>query len=354
MQILDNPRRGAGLPGLGLAPEQMPASDPSRVAALLAHCPAAAQTPLRAAPRIAAQAGLAALHLKDERDRMGLGSFKALGAAHAIARDAADAVRGSVPDRASLAGRTYVTASAGNHGLSLAAGARIFGAQAVIYLAETVPEAFAARLRAKGAEVVRAGAVYEESMAAAAEAAARHGWRLLSDSSWPGYLDAPHAVMEGYLQLVDEAAAQVPGPPDLVLVQAGVGGLAASVAAFARARWGAAPRIVVVEPEAAPALIESVRAGRVVETAGPVSAMGRLDCKTPSLIALAGLARDADAFVTVSEAEAAAAVEALAAEGIATTPSGAAAIAPLLGAEAARLGAAGHALAFVTEEAESG
>ena len=73
--------------------------------------------------------------------------------------------------------------------------------------------------------------------------------------------------------------------------------------------------------------MRSVVEGRIVTTEGPVSAMGRLDCKTPSLIALAGLARDADLFVTISEAEAQVAVERLAGEGLATTASGAAGLA---------------------------
>ena len=111
--------------------------------------------------------------------------------------------------------------------------------------------------------------------------------------------------------------------------------------------------IVVVEPEAAPALHDSVRAGRVVETAGPVSSMGRLDCKTPSLIALRGLSRDADAFALIGEAEAEAALEPLAAAGLATTPSGGAGVAALLASrphrEALHLDAASRVLAIVSE-----
>ena len=136
------------------------------VGRLLALCPAHARTPLVDLPDLAARIGIARLQVKDERGRMGLGSFKALGAAYAIAREARESVRDGDWGRA-LAGRTYVAASAGNHGLSVAAGARLFGATAVIYLAETVPEAFAERLRGKGAKVVRAGATYEESMEAA-------------------------------------------------------------------------------------------------------------------------------------------------------------------------------------------
>ena len=193
-----------------------------------------------------------------------------------------------------------------------------------------MPEAFAARLRVKGADVVREGADYEASMQAAAMAADANGWTLLSDSSWPGYTELPLRVMEGYLQLAAEAAAQIHQPPTHILLQAGVGGLAAAVAAHARHIWGDGPQIIVVEPEAAPALIESIRAGRLVDTTGPVSSMGRLDCKTASMIALNGLARDADSFVTISEDEAQRTVDLLAEYGLPTTPSGAAGITALL------------------------
>ena len=136
---LENPWRGTGL-GLD-AP--WPIAEATDVIALLGHCPAHAQTPLKDAPALALRFGVARVSLKDERSRMGLGSFKALGAAYAIAREAA----ATGQDWATaLQGRTYVTASAGNHGLSVAAGARLFGAQAVIYLAQTVPEAFEQRL----------------------------------------------------------------------------------------------------------------------------------------------------------------------------------------------------------------
>ena len=344
--VVKNPFRGSGMPGS----TPMPAANPAPVTDLLARCPAHARTPLLDLADLAGRASVARLCLKDERGRMGLGSFKALGAAYAIAREAADA--GGRWETA-LSGRTFVTASAGNHGLSVAAGARLFGARARIFLARTVPEGFAARLADKGAEVVRAGATYEESMAAAERAAEEGGGTLLSDSSWPGYTELPWRVMEGYLQLAAEAAEQIGRPPTHILLQAGVGGMAAAVAAHARAVWGEAPTVVVVEPEAAPSLIESVRAGRLVTARGPVSAMGRLDCKTPSMIALAGLARDADLFATVTEEQAQAAVAALAEEGLATTPSGAAGVAALL-AGLPGIGAGSRVLAILSEGVEDG
>ncbi|NMM42845.1 pyridoxal-phosphate dependent enzyme [Rhodospirillaceae bacterium KN72] len=353
MQVLYNRFRGDSEAALvDGATVPYPSTDAEAVSALLSRCPAAMETPLVDSPDIAGQAGVGSVHVKDERGRMGLGSFKALGAAYVIA---CDAVATGKDDLAkALAGEIYITASAGNHGMSVAAGARVFGAKAAVVLSETVPESFADRLRAKGAEVLRAGAIYEDSMAFAAETAEKEGWHLLSDSSWAGYMDRPHRLMEGYLQMAAEAARQIPERPTHIFLQAGVGGLAGAVAAYARKVWGAYPRIVVVEPQAAPALTESIRAGRAVATTGPVSCMGRLDCKEPSLIALRGLARDADDFVTITEAEAKAALPALAAAGLETSASGGAGLAALLGASDSRdaigLTATSRILTILSEE----
>jgi len=257
---------------------------------------------------------------------MGLGSFKALGAAHVIARDA---------EEGRAKGRIYVAATAGNHGLSVAAGAAAFGATAQIFLAETVPESFAERLRDLGADVVRAGAVYEDSLAAAMEASKAPGAELLSDTSWDAYIERPHVLMEGYLIFMAEVGDQIDQPPTHIFLQAGVGGLACAGAAWARAAWGDAPIITVVEPEYAPALIASIEAGGPVVTTGPASDMGRLDCKEPSYIALKGLARDADFFTTLTEDEAATGLARVEAAGFPSTTSGAAGLIALLGADGA-------------------
>jgi diaminopropionate ammonia-lyase len=305
----------------GLEDIPMPSVDAKAAQTLVARCPVAAETPLVQAEALAVEAGVAELWVKDERGRMGLGSFKALGAAYVIACD---------KERGDHRGRTYVTASAGNHGMSVAAGAHAFGAASVVYIAETVPESFAARLAEQGAQVVREGATYEDSMAAAQAAADANGWALLSDSSWPGYTERPHRLMEGYLVLMAETIAQMPVVPTHIFLQAGVGGLAGSCAALARQAWGDGPRIIVVEPDAAAALYGSIKAGTPTESTGPVSDMGRLDCKMPSLIALKGLARDADAFALITEAEGQAGAGAAMVAGLASSPSGAAGIAGLL------------------------
>lgn len=364
METLRNPYRGRSLPEPWAELAAQVADDPAAPLALLARCPAHAETPLRDLPELARAFGVAGLRVKDESGRMGLGSFKALGAAWVLAREAArrldrpGAPAGPEAMARALEGRRYCCASAGNHGLSLATGARLFGARAAIFLAETVPEAFAGRLRRAGAEVVRAGQRYEDAMAAALEAAEAEGWTLVSDSSWAGYLEIPARVMEGYLVAAAEVADALAEPPSHVFLQAGVGGFAAAMAAHFRARWGDGPTIVVVEPAAARCLLESVRAGRAVRAPGPVSAMGRLDCKEASLLALAALARDADLFVDLEEAACAETVARLAGQGLETTPSGAAGLAALQHAGAARaalgLTPDSRVLAFVTEGRETG
>ncbi|MEO0915501.1 MAG: pyridoxal-phosphate dependent enzyme [Pseudomonadota bacterium] len=322
----------------------LPSVDVARPAALLMRCPATGETPLHNVPALAERAGVSAVHIKDERNRMGLGSFKALGAAYVIACDA---------QKGGAAGRTYVTASAGNHGLSVAAGAQAFGARAVVYLAETVPAGFADRLRSFGAELRFEGAVYEDSMAAAAAAADTNGWKLLSDSSWDGYFETPWRLMEGYLVLMEETVRQMPEPPTHIFLQAGVGGLAAASAAYARHAWGHNPRIIVVEPEAARPIFASAEAGQMQTVKGPSSSMGRLDCKEASMIALRGLARDADAFIAITEKEGATGDEVMRALGFASTPSGAAGVAGLLAAQGQLgLGHTARVLAVLSEGPE--
>ena len=339
MQILTNPHRGRGLETAELAEVPFPSTDAETPLALLSRCPVASETPLAEHELFGTR-----IWVKDESNRMNLGSFKALGAAYVIAHIAA--ATGKEDLSQALAGRTFVTSSAGNHGLSVAAGARAFGANAAVYLSQEVPESFAKRLEAKDARVVRAGADYTASMQAATQAAETHDWTLLLDTSWQGYTALPHRLMEGYLVMAAETVRQMPEPPTHILLQAGVGGLAGAMAAYFRAHWGDAPEIIVVEPDRAPALHDSIREGRCVLTEGETSDMGRLDCKEPSLIALKGLARDADSFALISEEEAFEVLDSLAKRGLATSTSGGAGLAAVA---QMNLGPDARVLTFLSE-----
>ncbi len=336
MKVLINPLKNIGLPEQTGLTEGEIQSDPSMVKHLLSACPVAAETPLVDSKPLAEQFSVQSIHIKDERQRMKLGSFKALGAAFAIAKKAHQAIGDNVLEKThaskALEGQIFVTASAGNHGLSVAAGARVFGAKAVIYLAETVPSAFADQLRSYDAEVVIAGADYEASMEAAAEGAKACGGVLLSDSTWEGYDEGIH-VMEGYLmmasEVVDRYAAESIAPPTHVFLQAGVGGLAASVLCHLRACWGDDFTACVVEPESAAALQRSIALGKPICADGPVSVMGRLDCKIPSHIALKSLALQADAFMTLSDEAVTDAIKCLESFDLGTSTSGGAGFAGL-------------------------
>ncbi len=341
MEYLSNPWRGAGMPHEDNLLSGDVANDPALVMHLLTLCPAHQPTELVTLDDLASDLGIAGLSVKDERGRMGLGSFKALGAAFAIAKRAhalfGDALADPEVAASALSGQTFVTASAGNHGLSVAAGARIFGARAVIYLAQTVPLGFAERLRGFGAEVVIEGDDYEASMAAAEKAAVDHGWSLLSDSTFKGCTTGQD-VMEGYLAMASEIVAQIgDAVPSHIFLQAGVGGLAAGVTAYLRKTWGDTPQIFVVEPDAAPAIYQSIRAGRFVTTQGPSSNMGRLDCKEASHLALKSLARLADGFMLLSDQYVAETIEQLEPIGLQTSSSGGAGFAGLAAAKAARM-----------------
>lgn len=312
--------------------------DPAEPLRYLNGCGIYASTPLVNIPD---RSGLPIL-VKDETGRMGLGAFKALGGIYAVGRLIAEkwAESGNQPIapseltspemKAFAASLTFVCASAGNHGMAVAEGARLFGATARIYLSEQVPEGFANRLKERSAEVVRSGETYEESMAAAQEDAETNNAILLADSSWPGYAYPPSLIMEGYTVMAEEMRQEFERTgewPSHVYLQAGVGGLAGAVTHMIRENWTVQPEIVIVEPEAAPCLRASHDAGKSVEVEGPVSNMGRLDCKEPSLIAHGIFNRTDVSFAEVNDDQAQAAADYLGDNGLPTTPSGAAGLA---------------------------
>ena len=254
---------------------------------------------------------------------MGLGSFKALGGAYAVCR--------LVEEHGSNI--TVCCASAGNHGLSVAAGAQVFGATAVVVLAESVPLAFQERLESIGCQVKRAGKTYEESVDWARAQSSDRGWIFLADSSWSDYREIPRLVMEGYTVISEELRdyfETVGSWPTHVFLQAGVGGLAGSMTWHIRHHWPFQPQIIVVEPEFAPCLKRSSQAGRCIQVEGAASNMGRLDCKEPSFLAFEILHRHANHFEVVSDQQAQDAERTFQEAGYPTTPSGAAGLAGAL------------------------
>ncbi|HYX51001.1 MAG TPA: pyridoxal-phosphate dependent enzyme, partial [Ktedonobacteraceae bacterium] len=91
--------------------------------------------------------------------------------------------------------------------------------------------------------------------------------------------------------------------PDLVLVQIGVGSLAAAVVQHYRdADSFSSPKIVGVEPITAACMLESIKANRIVSlTTPPRTIMAGLNCNTPSLIAWPIVSKGVDFFISIED-----------------------------------------------------
>src|SRR5690606_29629706 len=157
--------------------------------------PGYASTPLRELGGIARALGVGRLIYKDEADRFGLGSFKALGGAYAVGRIVAGKDPGSI---------TVTTATDGNHGRSVAWGAQLHGCRAVIFIHTHVSEGRRAAIARYGAEVLRVEGTYDDAVRHCAAEAARNGWTIVSDTTWEGYTEIPRDVMHGYGVIADE------------------------------------------------------------------------------------------------------------------------------------------------------
>ena len=274
-------------------------------------------TPLVCLSGVADEFGVGAIYYKDEASRFGLGSFKALGGAYAVlcllrrqileqtgerasARDIEDGKFSAIAARA-----TVVTATDGNHGRSVAWGAARFGCRCRIYIHAGVSKRRAQAMRDLDAEVVRIRGNYDESVRLAAEEAGANRWHVVSDTSYPGYTEVPRDVMAGYSVMPEETTEQLPRDAALthVFVQGGVGGLAASVAAWLWEKLAdARPRFVVVEPQLADCLFQSARNNRATEVhITEETVMAGLSCGEVSQLAWDVLSPAADDFLTITD-----------------------------------------------------
>jgi diaminopropionate ammonia-lyase len=302
--------------------------------------PGYAVTPLVSAPLLARRLGVATVHIKDESVRLGLPSFKILGASWATFRALAARAAILVEEVGGLdglrklmggSGVVLVAATDGNHGRAVARMAALLGLQAHILVPRDMAVARLDALRAEGAQVTVVDGTYDEAVTrSAALADDRHV--VVSDTSWDGYINVPGWAIDGYATMVAETLSVLAEsgnpPPTLVAVQMGVGAFAASIV---RGFVPLGARVVGVEPTKAACLLESVRAGRPVQLSGALdSIMAGLNAGTPSTIAWPVVRAGIDSFVAVSDDDAEEAMRALADAGIVSGESGAAGLAGLL------------------------
>ena len=320
------------------------AVDPDLDAVLPFHrkLPRYAPTPLVAAPGIAAKLGVQRVWVKDESLRLGLPAYKILGASWATYRALEQRFGEFAPwdTIKDLSGKVYshrrlelTTASEGNHGRAVARMARWLGLSANILLPASAAPARVERIRDEGARVTMIDGTYDDAVEAAARLDGQRGL-VISDTAWPGYEQVPKWVVDGYSTLFRETDAQLAQAgeqqPDVVAVQMGVGSLAAAAVRHYR-RPGVGGRVIGVEPSAAACVLESMKAGRLVDVAGPFDeVIGGLNCGRPSLVAWPFLKDGLSACVAIPTSRAEEAVEMLAADGVASTACGAAGLAGLL------------------------
>lgn len=309
------------------------------VEALLRDCPRYAPSPLLALPALAADLGVADLLVKDESQRL-LGSFKSLGGAYASLQALSAAAGLTVEDlitRKRPAGSlpSLVCASAGNHGLAVAAAARLAGTHARIYISSGVPAIRVSRLRRQGAEVVLVEGTYDDAVRAAAADASSEEVVLVADTSADPADPTVAGVMDGYRVIAGELRSQLDGAgtrrPTHLFVQAGVGGLAAALTDGLRSYLDAPARVVVVEPESADCVGRALAAGRPCPVPGsPATSATMLACAEASAPAFAILSRyQVDAMTVPEDALLAAPARLAEHGGPATTPSGGAGLAGL-------------------------
>ena len=180
----------------------------------------------------------------------------------------------------------------------------MFGCACIIYIHRDVSAGRQQAMEAFGADVIRITGNYDESIRLADSEALVHGRIIVSDTSYPGYVDIPKDVALGYTVMLAEAVEQMGDSiPTHVFIQAGVGGLAAAVCAYFWELWGSQrPRFIVVEPEQANCLQESARQGkRAIVTGDLDTLMAGLACGEVSLLAWDILEPGVDDFMTISE-----------------------------------------------------
>jgi diaminopropionate ammonia-lyase len=282
-------------------------------------------TPLRTLRGLAASLSIGELLVKDETRRFGLGAFKTTGVRFALSRlDVRTLSRG------------LVCATAGNHGRAVAHAARELGVRCTVFVPALAATAGAVELdtrtarvdamRRDGAMVVEVSGAYEDAVRDAAAHGAATGATIVSDTSWPGYEQIPRAIMAGYTWLFFEASVQWEAAPDVVIVQGGVGGLiCAAVSWFAWRFGGHRPFLIACEPDQAACLQASASAGRLVrlathdetakhdETSFPLgeTMMAGLRCAEPSPAAWPTIRDGVDAFISIPDSIAIAAMQAL-------------------------------------------
>jgi diaminopropionate ammonia-lyase len=262
-------------------------------------------TPLRELPDLAFRLGLGAVLVKDEAKRFNIKAFKALGASYAIyrflkkqwqSRFTTAFTPASFQDAevlAKLGAFTFCAATDGNHGRAVAWTAKKLGQKAVIFMPADSVSARVENIRGEGAVVVLVAGTFDDCVKRCAADAAANNWQAISDTAYPGYREIPGWILLGYTSIFAELEGILHQPGkagvDVVILPAGVGGLAAAGAFYYSKTYGAIrPVLICVEPVSSDCFLESIRFGKgePLPTRGrQTSIMAGLNCGIPSPLA---------------------------------------------------------------------
>ena len=229
---------------------------------------------------------------KDESKRFHLKSFKALGGAYAVEK----IIKGNDKNVIS-------TATAGNHGRSVAWGAQKNGLECKIFISEFVSESRAKVMRNFGADVIRVKGNYEDSLNECIMQSNKNNWQIVQDVAWEDYKLVPKLTMAGYSVMMKETSEQIKNEKiSHVILQAGVGGMAAAMVAGIARYLDYIPQIIVVEPDSAACVLESINKGKIEKISiEKESIMGGMSCGEVSLVPWEILKNSVHFCVTVSD-----------------------------------------------------
>ncbi len=233
-----------------------------------------APTPLLNLNKLSKDLGLKNIFYKDESKRFGLKSFKALGGAYAV-------------EQVSSGNKNVVvaTATAGNHGKSVAWGAKRLGIACKIFISEFVSDTRADEMRKLGADVVQVKGNYENSLNECIKQSKKNDWEIVQDVAWENYLTVPKLTMAGYSVMIKEISKQTDQYITHIFLQAGVGGMASGVIAGVARYFKRIPKIIVIEPENADCVLKSIDVGKLTKVEiEKESIMGGMSCGEVSLV----------------------------------------------------------------------
>jgi len=249
-------------------------------------------TPLISLNKLSKKLGLNKIFYKDESKRFHLKSFKALGGAYAV-------------EKVTKGNKEVVvsTATAGNHGRSVAWGSKKLGLKCKIFISEYVSEFRAEVMRSFGADVIRVKGNYDNSLKECIKQSKQNNWQIVQDVAWQDYKLVPKLTMAGYSVMMKEISEQIDSQQiSHVILQAGVGGMAAAMVAGIARYLDNVPKIIVVEPESAACVLESIKVGKIEKISiKKESLMGGMSCDEVSLVPWEILKNSVSHCVTVSD-----------------------------------------------------